>query len=596
MRNPRWIATLPILSLASLLACSPVLGATFCVATGTQLYNNLITAQSNGESDDIRIRSGVMTGSGATGSNPRWNYRAAASDNTAGLSISGGWNSTCTTQSADPGATQLDAENLGTALRISNGSGDLLSANISVRNLTVTRGRPSTSGFGAGIDYFVDATIGTNFIVENVLVTASTARSGATGSTSISVQQQNSGFVRIRNVVVSNNTMGASGSGGMSVTTSGNAIGYVTNNSIFNNSGSGPFSGLALLGVIAASNNVVAGNSSSAAISYQAFANTSTGLTLRNNHFGTQNFTGNNQIESGTSSGDPQWDIVGSVAIPKAISVLRDSGNNNPSGQLPATDYNGNPRIINAVVDRGAIEAALVPSIGPTITAVFPEPNSLTTFAAVDVFENIQFSIQFAATGGTAPGATTLNCTDNHPLVSLFPVNQTIQVGGNVQPVTLTLTQDADGYLATVNCTASTGGINTPFTYQFRVNPGIVASGPLITPLAPLANSTTALTGTTLDQVVTSTLTFTAQSGSPGESSQLQCTPLTGVIAVTGNGTQTVPTGSTPQPVAVAMLVSNQAQTATLRCRVTRNGAAAVDYTYTYTLNAAVQLFKNSFE
>lgn len=594
---PRLACTaLMVLCASATVGSGPASAATFCVATGAQLYSSLQTAQNNGASDEIRIRSGVMSGTGAAGTSPRWSYRAALNEQGATLTISGGWDSTCATQTLDPLATQLDAQNAGTALEFRNLAGEPLAVQISVRNLTVSRGRALSDYAGAGINYFFDIGSGGGLLLENLLVTTSTGAGGRIGGSAIRVYQSGSGFARLRNLVVSNNQLGASGSGGVEVDVAGNAVGYVINNSIFSNSGSGPSAGLALGGAIVASNNVVAGNTSSSAGAAQAYATTSTGITLRNNHFETQNFTGGNQVESGTTSGDPQWNLVGSVAVPKPVSVLRDSGINSPLGQLGSTDFAGDLRIVNSTVDRGAIEAALAPSAGPTISAVDPVANSTSSFAPQPVGTLMPLALVFAANGGTLPATTTLACTDNSPNVTVSTAPQTIGVGDPVSNVFVVATQTAIGYTAQITCTATTAGASNSLVYFLSIQNARGPLGPAIAPAAPLAGSTTALGGSVQGELVASTLTFSTGQGESGGSSTMQCAPLSGVIVVTGNGSQTVPTGGSVLPVGVAMSVGAGAQTASVRCTVQRGSGSPSSFDYTFTLPAASSVFVDGFE
>ena len=578
------------------LAVLPVRAATFCVSTGTQLYNSLVTAANNGQNDLINIQQGVMTGTGAPAASARWEYRAQPNDNATALTISGGWNAGCASQVVNPLATQLDAQNAATAIEITNGSGDPLSGAFIVRNLTITRGRALVATDGAGVLWRVDGTATNSLLLENVFVAAST--SAASNTAPVMVTQSGSGSVKIRNANINNNVMASGGgSGGLSVTIGGTAVGFLSNNSIYSNTAGDAAAGLYLFGVITASNNAVAGNTSTAGTSYQAYAAVGTGLTLRNNHFATRLFTGGASSEMGTTTGDPQWDIVGSIATPKTISVLRDSGTNSPTGGLAATDFSGNARIVNVTVDRGAIEAAAVPNIGPTLSALLPTPGTATFLPNGLTGTTATANITFAATGGTGVGVTNLVCVDDNPNVTLSAsANQTIAVGGLVTPVTLTLTYAQLSYNAGVVCTATTSGNPSySFTYAF-IMPNGSAQGPNVLPMAPAAGGTTALSGLALDELVSSTITFTAQGGANGGVSNLQCAPLAGAIAVTDNASQTIASGAVVLPVGISMVVTGTPQVASVRCTITRLGSAAVNYDYGYTLIAPVAILVSGFE
>jgi hypothetical protein len=341
--------------------------ATFCVSTGTQLTNALASAQNNGVNDDIRVTTGVLTGSSATFTNPRWSYRPTANDEATSLSLSGGWSAgnSCATQTIATLASQLDAEFQGPVLDLFPATPSY-SGQVSVRNLTLTRGRTFNSFAPMGLRWVATGTFAAQLLVEHVIVTA--GNSSAQGASAVHIAQSGGGFIRFRNNVVSNNTAsGTTSGGGVSIAATSSAVAYVSNNSIFNNQGTQSVGfGLGIDGVATISNNVVADNTTSAAgPTYQVFSSDGSGITLRNNHFENARFTGGAFSEQGTTSGDPQWTGIGMVKVPNAVSPLRDSGVNNPGGGIAATDIDGDSRIVNATVDRGATEAEAIPGSLP---------------------------------------------------------------------------------------------------------------------------------------------------------------------------------------------------------------------------------------
>ena len=358
--SPRSLGCLAILLLAQ---WTQGQAATFCVSTGVQLANALASAQSNGQSDEIKVTTGILRGTTQPFGNPRWRYEPAASDEATALTLSGGWSAgnNCASQTIGTLLSQLDAEWQGPVLDfvplIASFSGQ-----VTVRNLTLARGR-SFNDFGAsGLRWTVTGTIATQLLVEDVIVTSGS--SSVQGVQSVRITQQGGGFIRFRNNVISNNSATGSSSGGAAeIRAISPAVGFVSNNSIFANQGTSQVSfGLGLGGVITASNNAVANNTTTAAPpTFQVFSSDGSGITLRNNHFENMLFTGGTFSEQGTTTGDPQWTGVGMVRLPNAVSPLRDSGVNNPSGGIASTDIEGNPRIISNVVDRGASEAAANP-------------------------------------------------------------------------------------------------------------------------------------------------------------------------------------------------------------------------------------------
>jgi hypothetical protein len=355
----RWIACL------LLVGWTNAQSATFCVSTGTQLANALASAATNGQNDEIRITSGTLTGTTEPNTNARWTYRAAASDEATSLSISGGWSTgnSCASQTIGILLTQLDAEWQGPNVQISSATPSY-SGQVSIRNLTLARGRNFNSFAASGILSSFTGTVSAQLLIESVLVTS--GQSSVQGTQSVLISQQGGGFIRFRNNVVSNNTASGTSSGAaVSISATSNAIAYVSNNSIFANQGTAQVAyGLGLGGVVTASNNAVANNTTNAAGStFQVFSSNGSGITLRNNHFENVLITGGAFSEQGTTTGDPLWTGIGSVRVPNEVSPLRDSGINNPSGGIASTDIEGFPRIMNSVVDRGASEAP-----APTIT------------------------------------------------------------------------------------------------------------------------------------------------------------------------------------------------------------------------------------
>lgn len=338
--------------------------ATFCVSTGTQLANALNSAESNGQSDEIRITTGILTGTTAPATNPRWSYRPGESDEATALNISGGWSAgnNCISQSVGVLQSQLDAEWLGPVLNFGHSTASF-SGQISIRNLTLARGRTFTSFSATGIQWFATGTVASQLLIENTIVTS--GLSNAQGAMSVYIYQAGSGTVRFRNNIVSNNNIAS----GVSISTANNAIAYVSNNSIFGNEATTSAGyGLGLGGVIVASNNAVADNTTTATgVTAQVYATTGSGITLRNNHFEDSIITGGAFSELGTTTGDPMWTAAGMLQIPNDVSPLRDSGVNNPSGGVASTDIDGNPRIIGSLIDRGAVEAEALPEPVPEI-------------------------------------------------------------------------------------------------------------------------------------------------------------------------------------------------------------------------------------
>ncbi|MBK7143912.1 MAG: hypothetical protein IPH76_01415 [Xanthomonadales bacterium] len=97
--------------------------------------------------------------------------------------------------------------------------------------------------------------------------------------------------------------------------------------------------------VATVSNNAVANNSSTAINAIQFSSYQAPLQTLRNNHFGSRVYRdGQPFSEIATTTGDAQWTQSGIRMVPNAESVLRDSGDNTPTGGIPSIDFSGNAR------------------------------------------------------------------------------------------------------------------------------------------------------------------------------------------------------------------------------------------------------------
>lgn len=575
------------------LGCGSTLAAQHCVSTGTQLANALNSAASNDQDDEIRIVATTLSGTSNPAGNPRWNYSPGANDLDNNLTITGGWSSgnNCNSQvSTDPTDTVLDAAHNGRALNFLV-TGTPLEGDVVLRNFTITRGSSTTQGTATSLQWLVTGSAVSSLLAENILVIA--ASSATSNVMPVTIDHNGSGNAKVRNIIVYGNSTTATG--GISIRASGTAYAVLSNASIFANHCACAAAGLNASGVVTLSNNAVADNTSSAATSFQFRSDVPGGLTLRNNHFGTKSMAGSPSSESGTTTGDAQWTQVGSIIVPDAISPLRDSGLNSPTGQLASTDFKGDARIVNTTVDRGAIEAEAIPFIGPTISAVSPTPGTGLFMPDGLINTTITRSITFAATGGTGAGTTSLVCTDNNNAATLSAsANQTVAVGNSVAPVVVTMAYTQAGYNLGVFCTATTNGNSYSFEYAFFM-PNASPLGPLVQALAPQAGSTTTLSAP-VGQIASHDITFSTQGGAVGGETDLVCTPLSGPIAVTANASQTVVSGANVLPVEVSMAVTGQAQNASVRCVATRIGYSPVTMDYLFTVNAVDAIFVSGFE
>ena len=98
--------------------------AMYCVGTPSQLDAVLSVATANGESDTIRLRQGIYTGT-----------FVFDSSEDAGITIVGGFDATCASRTADPGTTIIDGGGSGTPLLIRIiGEGDVQLDGLTIQN------------------------------------------------------------------------------------------------------------------------------------------------------------------------------------------------------------------------------------------------------------------------------------------------------------------------------------------------------------------------------------------------------------------------------------------------------------------------------
>ena len=110
---------------------------------------------------------------------------------------------------------------------------------------------------------------------------------------------------------------------------------------------------------------------------------------------------------SGTQTGDPQLD-ASYHPIESPASPVINTGNNNPPGGLPSSDLDGGPRIVGAIVDRGAYESSI--DSGPVQTVTNNNDSGTGSLrAAVDsVNFNGGGTIKFDIGSGCGPHVITL--------------------------------------------------------------------------------------------------------------------------------------------------------------------------------------------
>jgi hypothetical protein len=168
---------------------------TFCVGDATALQNALMTANSNGEDDIVKIKPGTYAG----GSGVAFAYSTSQSD---AITISGGWVDLsifdCVLQIGDPTDTVLSGSDVRPVLQMS-GSGT--SADMTLENLTIRDGNGAEFGglrMSSG-NFFGDLLVDRVYFVDNVSATFN-------GGASIGTQ----GTATVRNSWFRNNRCGSS--------------------------------------------------------------------------------------------------------------------------------------------------------------------------------------------------------------------------------------------------------------------------------------------------------------------------------------------------------------------------------------------------
>lgn len=474
-----FLSSIPLatLAIASLVGSPNAAAANFCASTGAQLTNALATARSNGENDTIKMVEGTFTS--AAGSNAmQWSYMPNESDAFTSITVIGGYESGCVTVDPPNGAaaTVLDAQNNGEVFVFLSSSIAEFGGQVILKNFTATRGRGRLSGFASAITMNTQNTSPLARIeLERTLVVASTSTAASIRG-SVLMTIGSTGSMRVKgNIIHDNWVTGSFSNPGLELMASGSAFGIVTNNTIYRNTSTRAGSGLLLCGPLNVSNNVVAQNdpsgwSNTAAQVYSATGDCTSGLDLRNNHFENYYWTGTPATNQSTTDGNPLWTISGDYPAAQAVSPLRDSGINNPLSGLTSVDIRGNARIVNGTVDRGAVEAAVVPATGPTISAIWPIPNQPNSLGTATPGSTVQAQMTFQASGGSQ-GSTTLTCTSDTSALQITSNGaQTVVAGQPVLPVSIAYGPVVMGLQqASISCAISPQG-GSPYSLVYGVN------------------------------------------------------------------------------------------------------------------------------
>ena len=340
----------------TLLLASAVHADTFCVTTTQELYDALETADSNGQSDVIRIAEGAYTVSGEG-----FNYESSESFD---IDISGGWSAffgnPCGQQlPGGPFVTQLNGDDSFRVLRIRPG----LNADISVSRLYFVSGFVDGPGArGGGLDIFPPSGHSGAITIENNAFISNTARFG--GALNVS----RGTTIRIRNNLFAANH-GIAGSNIDIVQNTANGV-YFTNNTVYANT-TGSTSNLATGGVyVAVSDSSQAFIANNLMWENEAHDLRMAGdgyIYLRNNDFDSRIGVGPDD-QSNNISEEPLFEPGILNFTPSLASPLINKGTNPPAfpifpiqfddnWSLGDHDLLGNPRFQDGRVEIGAYEA-----------------------------------------------------------------------------------------------------------------------------------------------------------------------------------------------------------------------------------------------
>ena len=329
--------------------------AEFCATTAAELQNHLDTAETNGQSDFIRVATGSYVG------NFVYDTVAPVGGDVHDLLIVGGYseffgNPCGVVFSPDPVQTVIDGDGTGRALTLAGRAG----TKVEVRNLAFISGdaTASVNPRGGGIRITSNGNL-EEAVVENNLFIGNTADFG--GAISI----LSADFIAIRNNVIAGNTTASSYA--VSLVNDVDGI-HVINNTIINNVVGGTGNGGLYLGLSGTAQGLIVNNI--------LWGNDNVDLRLLND-FGANYYVYDNSIEeqqgsSVESSGNiavaPQFES-GFFNYTLALgSPMIDAGRTPPqfipfpppfdvNWSLPMTDLTGRDRILGTTVDMGAVES-----------------------------------------------------------------------------------------------------------------------------------------------------------------------------------------------------------------------------------------------
>ena len=322
-----------LFAIAAMSAGLPAGAHVWCVSTAADLQAKLLLAQANGEDDTIKL----VRGTYAVGTDA-FHFQSTESF---GLVINGGFDAGCAQTAQDPRLTILDGGGVHAVFRSQS------AGNLALRYLTLQNGR-FDGGAGGGIQIF--GTGPDSSVVLGINILRNNVSNFATCVGFIQVE----GTVHVNgNLIVGNTTPAA---GGLSIDAGANALIYVTNNTIANNTTGNATAGFLY---VPGSNNTAPDAYFSNNIMWNNVAGSDVqffgpGIQFNNNDIAVIN--GFQTAGSGANlSVDPVFASSSDFHL-AATSPLLGIGLLAPAGGLPNVDLEGHPRTFGALVDLGAYE------------------------------------------------------------------------------------------------------------------------------------------------------------------------------------------------------------------------------------------------
>jgi len=322
-----------LFAIAAMSMGAPAFAHDWCVSTAADLRAKLLLAQANGEDDTIKLVHGTYLADNAP--------FTFDSTETFGLTIHGGFDSACTQTVQDPRFTILDGAHSHAVFR-SQSTGSLV-----LRYMTIQNGTNNGSA-GGGIQIYGTGANSSVVLAVNILRNNTSDFAACVGFIDVE------GMVHLNgNLIIDNSTPAA---GGLSIDAGPNALIYVTNNTIANNTTGNASAGFLY---IPGSNNAVP----NAYFSNNIMWNNAAGSDVQ--FFGTGMQFNNNDIEvvdgfqtAGSSANLSQNPVFASATDfhLSPSSPLLGIGLLAPTGGIPGVDLEGHPRTYNGHVDLGAYE------------------------------------------------------------------------------------------------------------------------------------------------------------------------------------------------------------------------------------------------